>query len=186
MTSNMNLRIPEWDNDNFISINHICEKQGGKNRSPTISWDKVDNIGSYALILEDITANNYIHWYIPYIDNDITQIDPLSKNKEMNISINNLCDFYNLYKDIKVKQGLNTYGHFGYDGPCPPNDGKVHEYVFNFYELSDDITKKNSPSCDDLKIIFMKKTTSEFEEMLNSKNIEYKKTQKVGRYQNTN
>jgi len=32
------------------------------------------------------------------------------------------------------KQGMNSFGHLGYNGPCPP-PGKTHHYRFHLYAL---------------------------------------------------
>jgi len=40
----------------------------------------------------------------------------------------------NQYTPAGAKQGVNSFGHLGYGGPCPP-PGKAHCYNFRIYAL---------------------------------------------------
>ena len=156
----MNLQIYDFiGKNNKIIKKYICLNHGGSNISPKINWNKIEGVKSYALILEDPDAvmnGTFIHWYIPYIDNDILEINKL--NHGSNILKNNYTNNINI-KNVKVIQGKNTLGKIGYHGPCAPN--KVdHNYTFYIYAL-DGILKNN------LSI----KDHNHFEEILKNNNI---------------
>jgi Raf kinase inhibitor-like YbhB/YbcL family protein len=46
------------------------------------------------------------------------------------------------------KNGKNTSGHLGYDGPCPP--GGTHRYYFKFYALDTMLNLKAGLTKDEL------------------------------------
>ena len=70
----MNLKVNDFPNKKYI-----CKKHEGDNVSPVISWNKILKAKSYAIIMEDPDAvgGTFIHWYIPYISNNINKIDSL-------------------------------------------------------------------------------------------------------------
>lgn len=139
----LNLQIIDFTNDSKeIKQKYICYLQLGSNIMPEIKWNKNNDAKSYALIMEDPYAvnGNFIHLYIPYINNTITQIGSLN--------INSINHFYNniekLIKnndlgEIKILFGKNSTGEFGYHGPCAPKDTGIHHYIFKLYALNNSV-----------------------------------------------
>ena len=155
----MNLQVHDFVINNKIKKKYICINQGGDNISPKISWNIVSGTESYALILEDPDAlmkGTFIHWYIPYIDKDILEINKLNNN------LNLLKNIYKNSKNIKLIQGKNTLGEIGYHGPCAPN--KVnHNYTFYIYALDNKLSVNNN--------ILSINDSGHFEEILKNNNI---------------
>lgn len=138
-------------------------KQGGSNISPKISWNNINGTKSYALILEDPDAvmnSTFIHWYIPYIDNDILKINKLKHIFNLK-NLNNIKILNNI-KNIKLIQGKNSLDEIGYHGPCAPNDIQ-HNYTFIIYSLDGKLTINNN----NLSI----KDHIDFEDILKKNNI---------------
>lgn len=157
----MNLQI------DTLEKKHLCINHGGKNITPKISWTSINNAESYALILEDPDAVNgtFIHWYIPYINKNITNINSLNNitNKLSNISDINLLNLSNKIKSMKLFYGKNSLNKFEYHGPCAPKDTGIHRYIFHLYALND-IIKINENT---IKI----DNSGQFEEMLTKSDI---------------
>jgi Raf kinase inhibitor-like YbhB/YbcL family protein len=124
----MNLKVIDFPNKKYI-----CKKYDGDNVSPVISWNIIPKAKSYAIIMEDPDAvvGNFIHWYIPYISNNINKIDSLcfidnyGINNYLKINLNKLSIFF----------GKNSLDKYGYTGPCPPIGTGLHRYIFNIYAL---------------------------------------------------
>jgi hypothetical protein len=146
----MNIELINFSNNNKIKKHHICTAQQGKNLSPHIKWNKIEGAKSYALIIEDPDAviGTFIHWYIPYINKDICEIDNLNNLINHNSGIVNNIN-YNKLNDkiknnkIKIFQAQNSINEFGYYGPCSPNKNGLHRYIFRLYAL-DNIINLNS------------------------------------------
>lgn len=122
----MNLQI-----FNFPNKTHFCKSHYGKNISPKVSWNFVNNAKSYLLIFQDpdSVSGLFIHWFIPFISPTINTIDELHYN---NYNYNNSTKKYH---NVKILQGKNTLGKFGYYGPCAPKGSGVHHYIFTIYAL---------------------------------------------------
>ena len=160
----MNLKINGYkENNKIYNKNYICKNHGGNSKLPKISWEKIDKAESYALILEDIDANNYIHLYIPYINPNIQKIEDINienmnrlKNKMFHLTNNDL-------SKINVLFGKNYKDYFGFFGPCAPKNTGIHRYVFRLYAL-DSILQIND---DTIKI----QSSNDFENKLKNHNI---------------
>ena len=99
-----------------------------ENHSPQIQW-KWDGkmfqiVKEYVLICEDLDAPGqepFVHWLVynipPSANGVITQ---LKRSPAI---------------DDGTKQGTNSFGRIGYDGPCPPPGDKPHLYVFILHAL---------------------------------------------------
>ena len=112
----MNLKINGYkENNQIFNKNYICKNHGGNSKLPKISWEKVDKVKSYALILEDIDANNYIHLYIPYIKNTIQNIEDINI-KNMNTLKNKI---FNLTNNEFVFPSTNKAGHIVFKSSEP-------------------------------------------------------------------
>ena len=146
----------------FPSQKYICKKYGGDNISPAVSWNKIPNAKSYALIIEDPDAvgNNFIHWYIPYISKHIERIDSLCFLDIANINSN--IKKINLNK-ISIFFGKNSFDKFGYTGPCPPKGTGIHRYNIILYALDNILNIKKKY----LKI----KDSNQFIDILKENNI---------------
>ncbi|HSV42409.1 MAG TPA: YbhB/YbcL family Raf kinase inhibitor-like protein [Methanomassiliicoccales archaeon] len=101
-------------------IEHTCE---GVNISPPLRIKGAQGV-SMALIVDDpdCPTGTWVHWVIwnmPVLD-----LVPgnLPKQAEME-------------RPFPARQGLNTGGEVGYDGPCPPRKHGPHRYFFHVYVL---------------------------------------------------
>ena len=45
---------------------------------------------------------------------------------------------------IGIIQGKNSWGECGYGGPCPPEDGKEHEYYYCIYAIDKELKNGNN------------------------------------------
>lgn len=154
----------------------FCEPDGkGKtkdagNISPHISWSGAPKeTKSFALIsvdpdvpakfddankegktiAEDFPRQNFHHWVLVDIPENITEI-PEGKGKDFGKGISMVNDFASFIKDKPAK----TFS--GYDGPCPPfNDARLHHYHFVIYALDIDKLeiKENAKTTDIVKDI---------------------------------
>ena len=147
----MNLKVYDFPQE----IN-LCKKYKGKNISPEISWNIIENAKSYSLIMEDPKAvgGTFVHWYIPYISNKISTIS-------FNYKLNNINIFF----------GKNSLDKFGYTGPCPPVGTGMHNYIFKIYALDNILTIDNT----NIKI----KDSKMFENILKEKSIKCLKKKSV-------
>jgi len=141
----MNLEIINFANDSGkIYKKYICANHDGSDIAPSIKWNKIDGAKNYALIMEDPDAvgGTFIHWYIPFIDESINELD--------NFSNNNLQQKYNelqqkiLSQNIKVFQAKNSTGEFGYHGPCAPDGSGIHRYIFRIYAFNKKVLIDNN------------------------------------------
>jgi Raf kinase inhibitor-like YbhB/YbcL family protein len=95
----------------------------GGDRSPALSWSNAPQATkSFALIVEDPDApgGTFIHWVAYNISAQTMSLPAgVPKNAEINGG---------------GKNGINSFGNVGYNGPCPP-PGKIHHYHFLLYAL---------------------------------------------------
>ena len=160
----LKLKIHNFQKNEKILQKYICPKQGGSNNSPKISWSSIPNAKSYALIFEDPDAvnGNFVHWYLPFISSELSQINSLDynlqqENKRINSSI-----LKNIKNNLQIIHGLNGMNKIGYYGPCAPEGSGTHHYIFNLYALNEKLN-----NLDSLKI----SGTPEFETILQKNNI---------------
>lgn len=131
----MNLEVCNFSKNGIIYKKYICDNHNGGNRAPSIKWNKIVGAKSYALIMEDPDAVGgiFIHWYIPFIDESINELNDFLTNN-LHKKYNNLQEKnINMINNIKVFQGKNSIGEFGYHGPCAPDSTGIHRYIFNLY-----------------------------------------------------
>lgn len=103
-----------------IASDYACT---GSDKSPALSWNNAPQATkSFALIVQDPDApgGTFIHWVAYNIPAQTTSL-PASVPKNTEISG---CG----------KNGINSFDHVGYNGPCPP-PGKIHHYHFLLYAL---------------------------------------------------
>jgi len=109
--------------DPFNTSDYLHPNCGGSNKIPVITWSNVPaSAKSLALILHDPDApvqGGWIHWIV-------FNIPPSSLSVFGNQS--------NLTFPPGTLVSKNSYGNYGYGGPCPP-PGKIHHYNLGLYAL---------------------------------------------------
>lgn len=112
----------------------------GHDVSPPLEWtitsalpQRSAQIKSFALICDDPDApmGAFTHWIIYNISAATTAIP---ENVAKNVTLPN-----------GAKQGRNSFGYIGYNGPAPP-PGKLHHYIFKFYALDTILNPDPGPS----------------------------------------
>ena len=123
-----NLSLNNLKNGQTAPLSYINSTIGGKNFSPAISWSGIP-VDTESLILTCIdknpVANNWVHWMILNIP---TNIKSLPENVSQ----------YFLTK-IGCIICKNSFGTNNYEGPQPPKDTGIHNYVFTLYALKSKI-----------------------------------------------
>lgn len=102
-----------------IPVRYSCNDV---NISPPLDWEGVpEGTQSIALIFDDPDApsGTFVHWVIFNLPADTRSLPEHVKGREL--------------MDDGSKQGLNSYGLVGYNGPCPPKG--THRYFFKIYAL---------------------------------------------------
>ncbi len=112
-----------FENDARIPDKYTCE---GENKSPSLSWDKINGALTYAIIVEDPDApgGTFVHWVI------------------YNLSETEIQEGINPNSPIGI-QGKNDFGKIGYGGPCPPRGNGNHRYFFRIYAINDKLPVLN-------------------------------------------
>ena len=114
------ITCPAFSNGFPIQPLYTCS---GDNHSPELEWANTPEYAqSLALILEDPDAPGGVfhHWVLYDIN---PALGKLPKALPKTPSINGI-----------GKQGMNSFGRIGYDGPCPP-PGKEHRYYLHLFAL---------------------------------------------------
>jgi Raf kinase inhibitor-like YbhB/YbcL family protein len=100
----------------------------GADRSPPLEWHGAPkSTQSYALIVDDPDApgGKFIHWVAYNFPATATSIAE------------------GVPKTARIPgggiNGVNSFGHLGYNGPCPP-PGSVHHYRFRVFALDAPVT----------------------------------------------
>ena len=107
-----------------IPSRHTCD---GKDVSPALDWTAVpDQAKSLALICDDpdAPAGTWVHWVF-------FNLPPSTKNLAEGVPAQETLA-------SGAKQGKNSFGKIGYNGPCPPK-GSVHRYFFKLYALDTEL-----------------------------------------------
>jgi Raf kinase inhibitor-like YbhB/YbcL family protein len=95
----------------------------GADHSPALAWSGApQSTKSFALIVDDTDApgGTFIHWIAFNIPAGVNSLPAgVSQTAEIPGGGSN---------------GINSFGHYGYNGPCPP-PGKTHHYHFRIYAL---------------------------------------------------
>ena len=113
-----------------IAPDYACT---GSDRSPALAWSNAPQATkSFALIVQDPDApgGTFIHWVAYNIPAQTTSLPAgVPKNAEINGG---------------GKNGINSFGKVGYNGPCPP-PGKIHHYHFLLYALDSTLNPGDNP-----------------------------------------
>jgi len=123
----LKLSSSTFADNGFIPKTYTCE---GTSSNPDLSWINVpENTQSLAIILEDPDAihGKFVHWLIYNIPANQTSLE---------VNLPKTSVFPN-----GVRQGINGANDVGYTGLCPPNEGKIHHYIFTIYALDTKISR---------------------------------------------
>jgi Raf kinase inhibitor-like YbhB/YbcL family protein len=99
----------------------------GADRSPELAWSGAPkSTMTLTLIVDDPDApgGTFFHWVAYNIPASKTSL-PAGIPQSAEIPGGG-------------KQGMNSFGHLGYNGPCPP-PGKTHHYRFHLYALDSEV-----------------------------------------------
>ena len=115
----MEIKSSSFKHEDMIPAKYTCD---GQNISPPLSWSSApEKTKSFALICDDPDApvGLWVHWVIFDIPANVNSLPEKASQQEEITGLG--------------KNGKNTSGHYGYDGPCPP--GGTHRYYFKLYAL---------------------------------------------------
>lgn len=110
----MIITSPAFEQNGMIPIKYTCD---GENINPPLKFIGVPEAAqSLVLIVDDPDApyGSWVHWVVMDIDPKINSI-------------------HEGVAPASAKEGANSSGNFGYDGPCPP--AGTHRYFFRLYAL---------------------------------------------------
>jgi Raf kinase inhibitor-like YbhB/YbcL family protein len=124
----MTLTSPAISSGAAIASNFSCT---GADRSPALAWSNAPQATkTFALVVEDPDApgGTFIHWVAYNIPVSVTSL-PAGVPQSAEIAGGGT-------------NGINSFDHIGYNGPCPP-PGKVHHYHFRLYAVDSTLTPGN-------------------------------------------
>ena len=115
----MEIKSSSFQHEGMIPAKYTCD---GQNISPPLSWSGApEKAKSFALICDDpdAPAGIWVHWVFFDIPASVNSLpEKVAKQAEI-VGLG--------------KNGKNSSGRWGYDGPCPP--GGTHRYYFKLYAL---------------------------------------------------
>lgn len=92
----------------------------GRDHSPPLRWgSRPGEAESLAIIVDDLDAD-FIHWVAYDMDPALGGIDFIGQTET--------------FPGGGTDNGTNSFGEFGYRGPCPP-EGEEHTYRFRLFVL---------------------------------------------------
>ena len=113
------LRSPAFGYGDEIPRRYTCD---GQEVSPPLEWSEPPaGTESFALICDDPDApmGTWVHWVLYDLPGDARGLpEAVPSEKEL---------------PDGTKSGKNSWGRYGYGGPCPPSG--VHRYFFRLYAL---------------------------------------------------
>ncbi len=117
------LKSSAFSDGDYIPVKYACtDEPNGQNISPPLEWENApEGTKSFALIMYDPDANNFIHWVVYDIPSSYNALKEGASGSDPNIT-----------------EGINDYSYQGYAGPCPPIGDPAHTYVLKLYALSVD------------------------------------------------
>jgi Raf kinase inhibitor-like YbhB/YbcL family protein len=134
-TTTMLLSSVAFADGQAIPDKYTCH---GQDISPPLQWSGAPSqTKSIALTCEDPDApsGTFTHWIIFDVP---AAAAGLSENVSKTATLPN-----------GSRQGKNSFGNTGYNGPCPPG-GKTHHYVFKVYALDAAVTLDSGAGKEDL------------------------------------
>lgn len=130
----LTLTSQAFSHNRSIPSNYTCQ---GRDTSPPLRWEGVPaNAQSLVLIVEDPDAPDprapkmtWIHWVLYNLPADTTGL-----HEDMS------------HSDLPegAKEGLNSWHHASYGGPCPPIG--EHRYFFRLYALDRMLDLSGTPT----------------------------------------
>jgi Raf kinase inhibitor-like YbhB/YbcL family protein len=124
---NLTLTSSAFDDGGDIPDEFSCN---GDDVSPPLSWSGGSPMAiGYALIMEDLDANDFVHWVLFDIPGDTTSLAA--------------------GEDGGGTVGTNQIGTQRYLGPCPPSGN--HAYVFTLWELFEPLDLGPEATAEDVK-----------------------------------
>jgi Raf kinase inhibitor-like YbhB/YbcL family protein len=128
--SRVHVESPAFAEGERIPAQHARD---GANVSPSITWSGLPEASrSLALICEDPDAASeppFVHWVIYNIPPDVQGTGRLKGIPGGVTRTVHPADVPG------AAQGLNSFGHVGYDGPEPPRGSGTHRYHFRIFVL---------------------------------------------------
>jgi Raf kinase inhibitor-like YbhB/YbcL family protein len=119
----MLLTSPAFTDGGAIPEDYTCD---GGDLSPPLAWEGVpDGVHSFALIVTDPDAGNFVHWVLVDIPDDVREL-PEGEG------------------DAFGTPGRNGFGGEGWGGPCPPSG--EHRYVFELLAVSEPLRIEDGPN----------------------------------------
>lgn len=112
---------PDFKTNIHLPKDFTCE---GSNKAPQLQWQNAPaKTKSFVLMCDDpdAPAGTWVHWVVYNIPAGKTDLSYIADRSEK------LAD--------GTMQGLNSWPHVGYDGPCPPKGHGMHHYHFKLYAL---------------------------------------------------
>jgi Raf kinase inhibitor-like YbhB/YbcL family protein len=99
----------------------------GVDRSPALAWSGVPpETRQFALICEDLDPTfetSWVHWLAYGISSTVTSLpEGLPAAAELDAP-------------VRLRQGRNSWGNLGYQGPMPPLGHPAHRYVWRLYAI---------------------------------------------------
>ena len=82
----------------------------GADTSPELWWERLDGIDSYAIVMTDPDADDFVHWVAWGIAPGATGVAEGELPQG-------------------ASEGTNSFGDVGYSGPCPPEGDGPHTYT---------------------------------------------------------
>lgn len=128
----LNLTSSSFRPNDEIPARFTCK---GDDASPALSWnDPPAGTRSFALVVNDPDApgGNFIHWVI---------YDLPASTRTLSEGIPQGADA------AGGRQGTNSFGRTGYNGPCPP-PGKAHRYFFRLWALDSTLDLRQATAQD--------------------------------------
>lgn len=122
--SNLNLLIKAFSKGSRIPV---AFTEDGGDLSPEMEWSGAPSgTQAFALVVDDPDApvGTWVHWVLYDLPAAIVKLD---ENQPRGATAGTLSN--------GAKQGKNSWGRLGWNGPAPPR-GKPHRYFFRLYALS--------------------------------------------------
>ncbi len=149
-TYNMILDSPDFIDNGALPLSSVCPQHGGVNRMPQFRWSPVSGAKSYAFWCYDRDApgGHCVHCFFPFISASRTGLPQIKNINHPYIQFNDDAktapNNTNSRGELLI-QGMNSYGEYGYRGPCPGYSlsKKVHHYCFQVYALDTILEEPN-------------------------------------------
>ncbi len=122
-----------WDDGGIIGAQYSCIAD---NVAPPVTWlSPPAGAVEMALVVEDLDADNFVHWVIAGLD----PLDPVIPQGSVPLGA---IEAANDFSTAEVTD-------IGWSGPCPPH-GTTHRYRFTLYALDQQVELAPGSPADDL------------------------------------